>query len=225
MTMGPDPIRRMVDKSVRLGIYHFPKSLLESDTGRPPRGSLEFGRVADKIVNVTRSHQSRIRYWLHVGANETSQSNEDVPESHAFPSRNIVCLAGNSVLEQTHIGAYYVPDVENVSHWLQVAGGHTVGTCSRGGPQSLKKGGNDIQQRLTRPGMRKSPGDDDSKRHSPPGLERRDLRSDLAGSIGRLRARRVALDPWPRWSVAVNLSTGDKQYDRVPRARSFQGSS
>jgi hypothetical protein len=54
-----------------LGIYHFPKSLLESDTGRPARGSLQFGRVADKIVNVARSHQSRIRYWLNVGADKT----------------------------------------------------------------------------------------------------------------------------------------------------------
>src|SRR4051812_3069186 len=109
MTMGPDPMRRMVDRSVRLGIYHFPESLLESDTRRPPGRFVEFGRVADKIVNVTRSHQSRIRNWLHIDAHKTGQAREEVPESHAFSAGDVVCLACNSVLEQTDVRAYNVP--------------------------------------------------------------------------------------------------------------------
>src|SRR5918993_4128863 len=130
-------MRRMVERSVRLGIDHVSKSLLQRDPGRPCRRLLEFPRVADKIPDVARPHQRWVGDRLYPHTHQVRQPGEELPQGDTFTTRNIVRFARHAVLQQSNVGADYIANIQKVANRLEVSGRDTVDGVSARGAEAL----------------------------------------------------------------------------------------
>src|ERR1043166_3652275 len=52
MTIGPEPIRRMDERSVRLGIEEVLQRLIEGNLRRPAGGRMELPRIPPQVKNI-----------------------------------------------------------------------------------------------------------------------------------------------------------------------------
>src|SRR4051812_39584857 len=124
MTIGPEPMMSMVERSVRLGIHHFLESLFQRDRRRPARRFSEFGRVAYQVGNIGGAHQGWIWDGLRLNSHQPGELLEQLSERHAFSPRNVVRLTRNTVGQKSQVSLGHIANVEQVTHRIKVAGWH-----------------------------------------------------------------------------------------------------
>src|ERR1043166_5519915 len=98
MTMGPDPMRRMVLRSVRLGIYQVAKGLIEGTGGLPPGLGDDLGRVADEMRHVGRAEERRGGFGKDADPGGRGEALEELADRDPLPPRHVVHLAGAPAL-------------------------------------------------------------------------------------------------------------------------------
>src|SRR5690242_12917200 len=98
MTIGPEPMRRMVSRSVRFGIDDSLQCLIQR-FGRPPPGrARQLGRVTYEVRDVPTSGERGVRDRLDLGVQQASQSLEQLPYGHTLASSDVVRFSRNAAL-------------------------------------------------------------------------------------------------------------------------------
>src|SRR3954466_9109708 len=100
MTMGPEPMSRMVEKSERLGIHHFPQSLIQRD-GRRPAGRLpELGCVAHEMRDIPAPNQVRVGKRLRLYSDDFRDATKEPLQRNSLASPDVVDLPGSAAAQQ-----------------------------------------------------------------------------------------------------------------------------
>src|SRR6187549_1510250 len=104
MTMGPEPIRRIEWRSVRLGIYEVLQRLVNRDHGSPAGGLPELACVAHKVGDVRRPRERGIRPWRRRYAHDRGEPIEEVAEPEPHAAGHVVRIARDAPFEQEPVG-------------------------------------------------------------------------------------------------------------------------
>src|SRR5262245_49472606 len=131
MMMGPDPIRRMEERSVRFGIYHFSQGSFQGP-GRAPPGRLpQLGKVANGVSGAARP--ARIRLEPELTTDSGGENGRGFTESKRPAGRDVVDLTRNPALDQGQVGVDHVVQAQVVPYRLGIA-------LERGGPARITRG-------------------------------------------------------------------------------------
>src|SRR5688572_4944332 len=169
MTIGPEPMMRIVFRSVRLGIDQIRDGLLQRNRGVPPGMSPYLAGIGDQM--------RRVASWVR-GGHEPSvlaqfgrQHGKQLAKRYTPAGCKVVDLACLSPTEKRHVGPGDIPHIHEVPHDTGVPFDSFL-------PISLRS--NSLVQHplflVPRPSGWKRPDYDNSKVPFIPGLGRGDLR-------------------------------------------------
>src|ERR1041384_6165007 len=100
MMIGPEPMSRMDERSVRLGIEKILERPIERNRRRPSSRRMELRRVAHEVENIGPPPERRIVFGDPPPAGQLLEPLEHVAEREPFPRRDVVGLAHHPALEE-----------------------------------------------------------------------------------------------------------------------------
>src|ERR1051326_7214249 len=162
MTIGPEPIRRMDESSVRLGSEEVLERLIEGNLRRPARGGMELPGVPHQVKNIRPAGQAGVVFGDHPPAHHPLEPLEHLAERVALPGSDVVDLAGRPAFQQQRVRRHHVAHVEDVPHGVEVADVDRGGADPPAEPNPARPPG-DPQPRITcaagaRPRLASGPG-------------------------------------------------------------------
>jgi len=110
--IGPEPMRRIEVRSVRLGIQYVLKALVERDLGLPAGRGPNLGRISYQMGDVRTTQEPGVGLRSHGPGRQSLQAFEDFPDAVAFAGSDVVDRTGSPPLGQGQIGGVVAVGLE-----------------------------------------------------------------------------------------------------------------